>query len=127
MNDEILVVDDEAIVRDFLAETLKRKKLEVYTAQDGKSASALLKNQAFDLVFTDMKMPDAFTLVVNANNVLVKNILKMNEDVGNVAQVKTLCDHVYDTARMNNQPLTGDALQSFISRSNQIMSLYSER
>ena len=76
---------------------------------------------------TDMKMPDAFTLVVNANNVLVKNILKMNEDVGNVAQVKTLCDHVYDTARMNNQPLTGDALQSFISRSNQIMSLYSER
>ena len=76
---------------------------------------------------TDMKMPDAFTLVVNANNVLVKNVLKMNEDGGKVAQVKTLCDHVYDTARMNNQPLTGASLQQFISRSNQIMSLYSER
>jgi molecular chaperone HtpG len=76
---------------------------------------------------TDMKMPDAFTLVVNANNVLVKNVLKMNEEGGKVAQVKTLCDHVYDTARMNNQPLTGASLQRFISRSNQIMSLYSER
>ena len=75
---------------------------------------------------SDMKMPSELTLVVNANNPLVKNILKMNKDNTKSKQVKTLCDHVYDTARMNNQPLTGESLQQFIVRSNHIMQLLSQ-
>lgn len=56
--DKILVVDDEMIVRNFLAETLRRKNLEVFTAENGQKALALLKEHTFDLVITDMKMPD---------------------------------------------------------------------
>lgn len=55
--DRILIVDDEVLVRDFLAETLKRKKLEIVTAESGEKGLEVLKNQTFDLIITDMKMP----------------------------------------------------------------------
>ena len=56
--EKILVVDDEMIVRNFLAETLKRRGLEVFSAENGTKAIALLKENVFDLVITDMNMPD---------------------------------------------------------------------
>lgn len=56
--EKILVVDDEALVRNFLSETLKRKNFDVSTAENGLKALALLKENTFDLVITDMRMPD---------------------------------------------------------------------
>ena len=56
--EKILIVDDEMLVRNFLAETLRRKNLEITTAENGQKAISLLKNQHFDLVITDMKLPD---------------------------------------------------------------------
>lgn len=53
---KILVVDDEILVRNFLAETLRRKKFDVTTAENGQKAIAMFKDQQFDLVITDMKM-----------------------------------------------------------------------
>lgn len=56
--DKILVVDDEMLVRNFLAETLRRKNIEVTTAENGQKAVNLIKENAYDLIITDMKMPD---------------------------------------------------------------------
>lgn len=56
--EKVLVVDDEMLIRNFIMETLKRKNLEVVTAENGKKALEILKDQVFDLVITDMKMPD---------------------------------------------------------------------
>lgn len=56
--EKILIVDDEALVRNFLAETLRRKNLEVSTAENGMKAVQLLKENVYDLVITDMRMPD---------------------------------------------------------------------
>ncbi len=56
--EKVLVIDDEALVRNFVEETLKRLHLEVFTAENGQKALKLLKDQVFDLVITDMKMPD---------------------------------------------------------------------
>ncbi len=56
--EKILVVDDEMIVRNFLSETLRRKGLDVYAAENGTKAISLLKEHVFDLVITDMNMPD---------------------------------------------------------------------
>lgn len=58
MIEKVLIIDDEMLLRDFLAETLSRKGLEVATAENGHKALQLLKTQSFDLVITDMKMPD---------------------------------------------------------------------
>lgn len=55
--EKVLVVDDEMIMRNFLSEALKRKGIDVTTAETGQKALALLEEGSFDLVITDMKMP----------------------------------------------------------------------
>lgn len=62
--EKVLVVDDELLVRSFLKETLMRKGLDVTVAENGRTALALIKDNAYDLVFTDMKMPDMTGLEV---------------------------------------------------------------
>ena len=56
--EKVLVVDDELLMRNFIVETLQRRDLDVTAAENGKAALAQLQQNCFDLVFTDMKMPD---------------------------------------------------------------------
>jgi len=51
----ILIVDDEAVMRDFLSDVLEDFSVE--KASDGDEAIAKIKEKAFDLIITDMKMP----------------------------------------------------------------------
>ena len=62
--DKILVVDDEPLMRKFLEEGLKRKGYLVEIAENGKEAFGKLLKGSFDLVVTDMKMPDVSGLDV---------------------------------------------------------------
>ena len=55
--EKILIVDDELLMRNFLVEALKRKKIEVMAVETGEKALKLLKEQSFDMVITDLKMP----------------------------------------------------------------------
>lgn len=55
--EKILIVDDEVLMRNFLVEALKRKGFEAIAAENGEKAIHLLKEHAFDLIITDMKMP----------------------------------------------------------------------
>ena len=54
----ILVVDDEEIIRDLLKETFNRKGYEVVAVDKGRDALVLLDDQRFDLVVTDLRLPD---------------------------------------------------------------------
>ena len=54
----ILVVDDERHIRDVLAELLEIEGFEVITAADGVEAIAKLELQSFDVVVSDLKMPN---------------------------------------------------------------------
>ena len=67
------------------------------------------------------------TFVVNSNNPLVKNILSLTQTTGKEALVKDLCEHVYDLARMSQQPLSGEQMQAFVQRSNTLMTSLSEK
>ncbi|MCH9611428.1 MAG: sigma-54 dependent transcriptional regulator [Chlamydiae bacterium] len=62
--ERILVVDDEPLMRSFLQEGLTRKGFDVQLAENGKEAFAALRKSSFDLVITDMKMPDVSGLDV---------------------------------------------------------------
>ena len=53
----ILVVDDEAIVREGFARALQGDGFEVETAGNGEEAIARLGERPFDLVITDLRMP----------------------------------------------------------------------
>lgn len=53
----ILVVDDEASIRDLLSKTLALADYDVDVAPDGRSAIERLRMLAYDLLITDLKMP----------------------------------------------------------------------
>jgi DNA-binding NtrC family response regulator len=55
----ILVVDDESSVADVLKLILGEQGYDVQTAASVAEADALLNARAFDLVFTDLRLPDA--------------------------------------------------------------------
>ena len=54
----ILVVDDEPSMRDLVALVLELDKHDVVTARDGNTALEEIEKTEFDLVITDLVMPD---------------------------------------------------------------------
>ncbi len=60
----ILIVDDEASVRDWLTIYLKRAGHSYRTAANGAEALVAIKEERFDLVITDLKMPKVSGLEV---------------------------------------------------------------
>ena len=53
----VLIVDDERSMRELLSIVLRRDGYEVLTAEDGAAAVDLLKKQRFDILITDIRMP----------------------------------------------------------------------
>jgi two-component system response regulator FlrC len=60
----ILIVEDDASLREALTDTLKLSRYTVLTAHDGVQALEILKNQAVGLVITDVQMPNMGGLVL---------------------------------------------------------------
>ena len=60
----ILVVDDKDSMRNMLQQTLVEEGFRVDSASDGRKALELVHNKSYDLVLTDLKMPDADGLEV---------------------------------------------------------------
>ena len=58
MKPRILVVDDEESIREFLDIMLRKEGYEVALAEDGQQALGLLKNRSFDMVISDLQMPN---------------------------------------------------------------------
>jgi len=54
----ILVIDDEPFISDLIREALTKFGFKVETASNGRQGVQLLKDASFDLVLTDMCMPD---------------------------------------------------------------------
>ena len=63
----VLIVDDEADIRELLVLTLMRMGVEAETARSCEEAFARLKERAFDLCLTDMRLPDGDGLGVLAH------------------------------------------------------------
>jgi excisionase family DNA binding protein len=64
----VLVVDDEATIRDLLAKTLALAEYDVDIAPDGRTALDRLRMIPYDLLITDLKMPgvDGLTVIREA-------------------------------------------------------------
>lgn len=60
----VLVADDEAVIRAFLTDVLERKHFKVHAVSNGEDAIKAIQNQKFDLILTDFKMPFATGLDV---------------------------------------------------------------
>ncbi|HEX6464816.1 MAG TPA: response regulator [Vicinamibacterales bacterium] len=64
----VLVVDDEATIRDLLSKTLALAEYDVDMAADGRTALERLRIIPYDLLITDLKMPgvDGLTVIREA-------------------------------------------------------------
>src|SRR5436189_5256928 len=64
----VLVVDDEASIRDLLAKTLTLAEYDVDVAPDGRSAPERMRLYPYDLLIADLKMPgmDGLTVIREA-------------------------------------------------------------
>ncbi|MGE3681386.1 MAG: sigma-54-dependent transcriptional regulator [Bdellovibrionales bacterium] len=58
MKSRILVVDDEESIREFLEIMLRKEGFEVTCAEDGQKALDLIKKKSFDMVISDLQMPN---------------------------------------------------------------------
>jgi len=55
---KILIIDDERSIRNTLKEILEFEKHQITLAENGKQALDIVQNQVFDLIFSDIKMPE---------------------------------------------------------------------
>ncbi len=58
MKSRILVVDDEESIREFLEIMLRKEGYEVTCAEDGQKGLDIIKKKSFDLVISDLQMPN---------------------------------------------------------------------
>ncbi len=58
MSDSILIVDDEEIIRESLSFILSKEGYAVREAENGKAALELVRNESFQLILTDLEMPE---------------------------------------------------------------------
>lgn len=58
MTEKILVVDDEEIIRESISFILKKEGYNVTEAANGRIAFDIIKNEHFDLVISDIEMPE---------------------------------------------------------------------
>jgi len=67
----VLVVDDEASIRDLLSKTLALAEYDVDTAPDGTAALDRMRAFSYDLLIADLKMPgmDGLTLIRQAKRI----------------------------------------------------------
>src|SRR3954466_3678124 len=67
----VLVVDDEASIRDLLSKTLALAEYDVDTAPDGTTALDRMRAHNYDLLIADLKMPgmDGLTLIRQAKRI----------------------------------------------------------
>jgi CheY-like chemotaxis protein len=88
MNKRILVIDDEQLLLDLLTHLLSMIGYEVEQALDSREASGKLKDQQYDLIFLDMKMPfmdgkEFYLKVKEKFPILAKRIVFLTGDVAN--------------------------------------------
>ncbi|MEN8220934.1 MAG: sigma-54 dependent transcriptional regulator [Pseudomonadota bacterium] len=64
MTEQILIIEDDEIIRETLAEVLEKQYYAVHQAADGASAFTLIKKHNYDLILLDLKLPDMHGLDV---------------------------------------------------------------
>ncbi|MBE6062682.1 MAG: molecular chaperone HtpG [Clostridium butyricum] len=66
------------------------------------------------------------TLVVNNSNPLVKKLVEISKDESKKDEVKLVCEHIFDLAKIANKELEADEMDNFIKRNNKILNMITE-
>lgn len=71
----VLLVDDQIDIQSLIADVLRNHGIKVEAAADGLEAIKILEEKSFDLIITDLKMPneDGFSLIYKAKNTILNS------------------------------------------------------
>ena len=124
--EKILIVDDEELMCRFLAEALMRKKYEVETVGSAKEALGCLKKQHYDLMITDMKMPDlsGIELLRRAKELSPQTLVILMTAYGTI-------ETAVEAMRLGAfnyllKPFTPDAIETLIEKAGEHLALVQE-
>ncbi|MDR3652650.1 MAG: sigma-54 dependent transcriptional regulator [Paludibacter sp.] len=83
---KILVIDDERSIRNTLKDILEFEKHQVTLAENGKQGFEAAQNAIFDLIFSDIKMPemDGVELLVHLHEISIEAPIVMISGHGNI-------------------------------------------
>ncbi len=112
----VLVVDDEAMVRDVLREYLSGDGHEVDTAGDGREALKIFNQKKFDLVITDRAMPEMSgdQLIIEIKKISPKTPLVMLTGFGELMKAKG--EHPAGADYLLSKPLTFEAYREVLAK-----------
>ncbi len=124
--EKILIVDDESLIRDFLAEALRSKHFDVTTAENGQKCMTLLKDNTFDMIITDMNMPDftgidVLKKVKELSPSTVVIIITAFGSIENAVEAMHLGAYNYLI-----KPFSADAIEAVIAKANEHHALIEE-
>lgn len=124
--EKILVVDDEPLVRNFLSETLRRKNYEVHIAENGMRAIQLIKENTFDLIITDMRMPDlsGIDVLKKAKEISPATVVIVITAFGSI-------ENAVEAMRLGAfnyliKPFSPDTIEAVIEKADELLSLVNE-
>ncbi len=105
-------------------EKLKNEKVSsmITLSEENRRMQDMMK--MYSMPGMDMSMfGDSQTLVLNANNELVKYLIEHKKS----KNVTMICEQLYDLAMLSHKPLAPEAMTSFIERSNEIMMMLTKK
>lgn len=124
--EKILIVDDDMLVRNFLSETLKRKQIEVFTAENGQKAMKMLEETSFDMIITDMRLPDlsGIEIIKKSKECHPSTIVVIITAFGSV-------ENTVEAMRLGAfnyllKPFSADAIEAVIEKAREHISLVEE-
>jgi DNA-binding NtrC family response regulator len=116
MDKIILVVDDDNLVNEFITETLQRSGYKVDSASSGPAALQLIEQQEYDLILTDVRMPDmdGITLLTNVKRLTPDTVVVVMTAFGTVQNaVNAMKRGAYDYVL---KPFSPDEIDIVIKR-----------
>lgn len=109
INDEDLKIE---------VQSLKNEQIPalILLGEQSRRMQEMYKSMGQQMAYMQGMFKDEFTLVINKNNELVKNISKLNDEDKAMA-----IEHIYDLARISHAPLKAEQMTKFVERSTKLL------
>lgn len=123
---KILVIDDEPLLRDFLSELLSSQGFDPETADNVKHGCQKIKKERFDLIISDMNMPDGTGIdVIKAAKSYTPNTpILVITAYGTIENAVQAMHH--GALNYLTKPFSSEALFAFINKAEEYHNLLNE-
>ena len=113
-------------VKNYSVEGLKNEDTPAMVLVSEQSIRMAEMQSRFDGMDLGMNFEEEKTLVINENSPIIKKLVSLKDDEEKKDKITLICNQIADLALLSNKELKPDELDSFVQRSNKLMSLLIE-